>query len=81
MTRRRRFDPLVYVFGRAAVTVAAWLPQWLGYSLAAGLGRLYFRCSRPRREVFEQQQDVPIASLERGQRNFRARDIRPMCGR
>lgn len=51
MTRRRRFDRLVYVFGRAAVTVAAWLPQWLGYSLAAGLGRLYFRCSRPRREA------------------------------
>lgn len=49
MTRRRRFDPLVYVLGRSAVTLAAYLPQWLGYSMAAGLGRLYFRCSSQRR--------------------------------
>ena len=47
--RRPWVDGLVYLLGRAAVTAVAWLPQWLGYSLAAGLGRLYFRCSRRRR--------------------------------
>jgi Kdo2-lipid IVA lauroyltransferase/acyltransferase len=42
-------DRVVYWLGRSAIFVAAAMPQWLGYGLAAGLGRLYFRCSRRRR--------------------------------
>jgi KDO2-lipid IV(A) lauroyltransferase len=41
---------LVYWLGRSAIGVAAVLPQWLGYGAAAALGRLYFRCSRRRRD-------------------------------
>lgn len=41
---------LVYWLGRAAIGVAAVMPQTIGYGLAAALGRLYFRCSRRRRQ-------------------------------
>lgn len=41
---------LVYWLSRVAIGAAAALPEVLGYGFAAGLGRLYFRCSRRRRD-------------------------------
>ncbi len=41
---------VVYWLGRTAIGLAAIVPQWLGYGLAAALGRLYFRCSRRRQD-------------------------------
>ena len=42
-------DRAVYVAARAAIGVAARVPQWLGYGAAALLGRLWFRFDRRRR--------------------------------
>jgi len=42
-------DHLVYWMARAAIGTAARVPQWLGYTLADWLGRLFFRCDRRRR--------------------------------
>lgn len=57
MSTRGRAGPLrrlgwlvTYWLGRSAIGAAAALPETLGYGFAAGLGRLYFRCSRRRRE-------------------------------
>lgn len=46
---RRTGQRAVYWLARLAIGTAARVPQWLGYSFAAGLGRLYFRCSARRR--------------------------------
>lgn len=49
-SRKVRFsDRIVYVVARCAIGTAAWVPQWLGYRLAAGLGRLWFRLDSRRR--------------------------------
>lgn len=48
--RARARHRLVYLLGRGAIGLCARLPQWLGYGAAAGLGQLYFRCSRRRRQ-------------------------------
>lgn len=40
---------VVYVLARAAIGVAARVPQWLGYGAADLLGRLYFQLDRRRR--------------------------------
>lgn len=48
MTVRLR-DRVVYWAARLAIGFAARVPQWLGYSLADALGRLWFRCDRRRR--------------------------------
>ena len=45
----RLVDRIVYVAARLAIGVAARVPQSIGYALAAGLGRLFFRCDRRRR--------------------------------
>ncbi|MSR38251.1 MAG: hypothetical protein EXS02_05385 [Planctomycetes bacterium] len=42
-------DRVVYLLGRAAIGLAARLPEAIGYGLAAALGRLYFRCAGRRR--------------------------------
>lgn len=42
-------DRVVYWAARLAIGTAARVPQWLGYSLADALGRLWFRCDRRRR--------------------------------
>ena len=42
-------DRVVYVLARAAIGVAARVPQWFGYGAAAALGRLFFLCDRRRR--------------------------------
>lgn len=48
--RRVRFvDRVVYVAARCAIGAAARVPQWLGYRLADGLGRLWFRVDGRRR--------------------------------
>jgi len=47
--RHRLRDYLVYALGRGAIGVAAVLPQFCGYGLAALLGRLFFHCDRRRR--------------------------------
>jgi KDO2-lipid IV(A) lauroyltransferase len=44
----RLIDRVVYVLAATAITVAAYVPQWLAYGFAAGLGRLYFRLDRRR---------------------------------
>lgn len=51
MSRRRvRFvDRVVYLAARFAIGTAARVPQWLGYSLADWLGRLWFRLDGRRR--------------------------------
>lgn len=43
-------DRIVYWLGRAAIGAAAAVPEAIGYGFAALLGRLYFRCSRRRRD-------------------------------
>ncbi len=48
MTIRLR-DRVVYVAARAAIGLAARVPQWLGYGLADALGRLFFALDRRRR--------------------------------
>lgn len=45
----RLVDRLVYVAARVAIGFAARVPQWFGYTLADGLGRLWFRFDRRRR--------------------------------
>jgi KDO2-lipid IV(A) lauroyltransferase len=45
----RGSDRLVYWLARAAIGAAARVPQWLGYTCADSLGRLFFRCDRRRR--------------------------------
>ena len=45
----RGFDWLVYWLARAAIGTAARVPQWLGYTFADWLGRLFFLCNRRRR--------------------------------
>ena len=48
--RKVRFlDRIVYCLARMAIGTAARVPQWFGYRLAAGLGRLWFRCDSRRR--------------------------------
>jgi len=42
-------DLLVYWLARAAIGTAARVPQWLGYTCADWLGRLFFFCHRRRR--------------------------------
>jgi len=42
-------DRLVYWLARAAIGIAARVPQWLGYGFASLLGRLFFRVDRRRR--------------------------------
>jgi KDO2-lipid IV(A) lauroyltransferase len=63
-------DRLVYIFGRAAIGLAARAPQWLGYAAAAAVGRLYCRCSPWRREcglrfLRAAYPDRPAAELQR----------------
>lgn len=41
-------DRIVYWAARLAIGTAARVPQWLGYRLAGGLGRLWFRCDKRR---------------------------------
>jgi KDO2-lipid IV(A) lauroyltransferase len=45
----RASDHLVYWLARAAIGTAARVPQWIGYTFADWLGRLFFRCDRRRR--------------------------------
>ena len=45
----RWFDRVTYVAARAAIGVAARIPQWLGYAFADLLGRTWFHCDRRRR--------------------------------
>lgn len=45
----RMSDRAVYLIARFAISVAARVPQWLGYRAAAVLGRLWFCCDRRRR--------------------------------
>ena len=45
----RSSDLLVYWLARAAIGTAARVPQWLGYTFADWLGRLFFCCNRRRR--------------------------------
>lgn len=45
----RLSDRIVYYIARAAIGTAARVPQWLGYRVAAALGRLWFRCDGRRR--------------------------------
>ncbi|HEX6812751.1 MAG TPA: lysophospholipid acyltransferase family protein [Planctomycetota bacterium] len=40
---------IVYWLARAAIGTAAWVPQWIGYTFADLLGRLFFRFDRRRR--------------------------------
>lgn len=47
--RFRLGSRLVYWAARAAIGVAARVPEWLGYGAARLLGRLYFRCDGRRR--------------------------------
>ena len=42
-------DRLVYWVARFAIGTAARVPQWLGYRVAGGLGRLWFQCDGRRR--------------------------------
>ena len=42
-------DRIVYWAARFAIGAAARVPQWLGYRVAAGLGRLWFWCDGRRR--------------------------------
>ncbi len=49
MTRVGIGDRLVYWLARAAIGVAARVPQWLGYGTASLLGRLFFRLDGRRR--------------------------------
>jgi KDO2-lipid IV(A) lauroyltransferase len=42
-------DRIVYCIARMAIGTAARVPQWIGYRVAAGLGRLWFRCDGRRR--------------------------------
>jgi KDO2-lipid IV(A) lauroyltransferase len=44
----RFVDRVVYVAARVAIGVAAFVPQWLGYTAADWLGRLWFRFDRRR---------------------------------
>ncbi|MGE3354162.1 MAG: lysophospholipid acyltransferase family protein [Planctomycetota bacterium] len=48
--RARWHHWIVYALARLAIGAAARMPQAIGYGLAGALGRLYFRCSRRRRE-------------------------------
>ena len=45
----RLSDRFVYYVARVAIGSAARVPQWLGYRLAAALGRLWFRFDKRRR--------------------------------
>jgi KDO2-lipid IV(A) lauroyltransferase len=45
----RFVDRLVYALAVVAITVAAYVPQWLAYGFASALGRLYFRLDARRR--------------------------------
>lgn len=45
----RGSDLLVYWLARAAIGTAARVPQWLGYTFADWLGRMFFLCNRRRR--------------------------------
>ncbi|MCU0866387.1 MAG: hypothetical protein MUC36_21595 [Planctomycetes bacterium] len=45
----RFVDRLVYVIARVAIGTAAFVPQWLGYTCADLLGRLWFRFDQRRR--------------------------------
>lgn len=47
--KARLSDRIVYCIARVAIGTAARVPQWLGYRLAAVLGRLWFRCDGRRR--------------------------------
>jgi KDO2-lipid IV(A) lauroyltransferase len=46
---RRLTNGLVYVLGRAAIELAARIPERMGYGLAAALGRCWFRVAGRRR--------------------------------
>lgn len=48
--KARFSDRLVFFAARFAIGVASRVPEFLGYGVAAALGRLYFRCSRRRQE-------------------------------
>ena len=73
MLKVRLHHWLVYLLGRAAIGLAARLPQGLGYGTAALLGRLFFRCSRRRRRcalrflrfAFPERTDADLLCLGR----------------
>ena len=48
--KARLVDRVVFWAARAAIGLASRAPEFLGYGIAAALGRTYFRCSRRRRE-------------------------------
>lgn len=69
--RSRILDSVVYVAGRAAIGFAARIPERIGYGLAAGLGRCWFRFAGRRRRsalkflriAFPDQSEAQLARL------------------
>lgn len=69
--RVRLVDRIVYALARTAIGAAARVPQWLGYGIAALLGRLFFRLDRRRRgyalrllrNAFPQRRDAELLRL------------------
>jgi KDO2-lipid IV(A) lauroyltransferase len=47
--RSRALDAVVFALGRTAIGFAAWIPELVGYGLAAWLGRVWFRFAGRRR--------------------------------